>query len=36
MILMMGSKDEDVPEEPVEKPTFIEDMTEDEVNFAVS
>ncbi|KAB7496103.1 Ubiquitin carboxyl-terminal hydrolase 14 [Armadillidium nasatum] len=35
MILMMGSKDEDVPEEPTEKPTFVEDMTEDELNTAM-
>lgn len=33
---MMGSKEEDVPVEPTEKPSFIEDMTEAERNTAVS
>lgn len=36
MVLMMGSKEEDVPVEPTEKPSFIEDMTEAERNTAVS
>ena len=36
MVLMMGSKEEDVPVEPTEKPNFIEDMTEAERNSAVS
>lgn len=30
-ILMMGSKEEDVPKEPVEKPLFVEDMNESEL-----
>lgn len=35
MVLMMGSKEEDVPVEPTEKPSFIEDMTEAERNTAL-
>lgn len=35
MILVMGSKEEDVPVEPVEKPVFVEDMTETELASAV-
>lgn len=36
MILVMGSKEEDVPVEPVEKTKFIEDMNESELASAVS
>lgn len=36
MILMMGSKEEDVPTEPVVKPVFVEDMNETELATAVS
>lgn len=32
MVLMMGSKEEDVPNEPIEKPVFIEDMNEAELS----
>jgi len=32
MVLMMGSKEEDVPVAPVEKTNFIEDMSEAELN----
>ena len=32
MILIMGGMNEDITEEAVKKLTFIEDMTEDEVN----
>lgn len=32
----MGSKEEDVPKEPVEKVTFMEDMNESELASAVS
>lgn len=35
-ILMMGSKDEDVPVEPTVKPMFVEDMTETELATVVS
>lgn len=35
MVLVMGSKEEDVPVEPVEKPVFVEDMTETELASAV-
>ncbi|KAG8327296.1 Ubiquitin carboxyl-terminal hydrolase 14 [Homalodisca vitripennis] len=31
MILMMGSKEEDVPTEPIVKPVFVEDMNEAEL-----
>lgn len=31
----MGSKDEDVPQEPVKKTIFMEDMTENELASAV-
>ena len=31
----MGSKEEDVPIEPIQKATFIEDMNEDELTSAV-
>ncbi|KAJ8678559.1 hypothetical protein QAD02_014346 [Eretmocerus hayati] len=30
-VLMMGSKEEDVPSEPIEKPIFLEDMNESEL-----
>lgn len=33
---MMGSKEEDVPTEPLEKPVFVEDMNESELASAVS
>lgn len=32
----MGSKEEDVPKEPVEKPVFVEDINESELASAVS
>lgn len=32
----MGSKEEDVPKEPVEKTVFMEDMSETELATAVS
>ena len=35
-ILLMGSKEEDVPAEPAEKPLFVEDMNESELASAVS
>jgi ubiquitin carboxyl-terminal hydrolase 14 len=35
-ILMMGSKDEDVPIEPTVKPMFVEDMTETQLATVVS
>lgn len=35
-MLLMGSKEEDVPEEPSSKPMFMEDMTENELATAVS
>jgi len=35
-ILMMGSKDEDVPVEPTVKPVFVEDMTETQLATVVS
>lgn len=35
-ILLMGSKEEDVPVEPVEKTRFVEDMNESELATAVS
>ncbi|XP_077284075.1 ubiquitin specific protease 14 [Arctopsyche grandis] len=35
MILVMGSKEEDVPVEPAEKPVFVEDMTETELASAL-
>lgn len=31
----MGSKEEDVPNEPKQKPVFVEDMNEDELASAV-
>lgn len=34
-ILLMGSKEEDVPVEPVEKTIFAEDLTESELATAV-
>nr|QBH73746.1 hypothetical protein [Orthoderella ornata] len=34
-ILMMGSKEEDVPKEPAEKPLFVEDMNESELATAL-
>ncbi|XP_033224103.1 ubiquitin carboxyl-terminal hydrolase 14 [Belonocnema kinseyi] len=34
-VLMMGSKEEDVPTEPAEKPLFIEDMNESELATAL-
>lgn len=36
MVLVMGSKEEDVPVEPLEKPKFVEDMNEAELASAVS
>jgi hypothetical protein len=33
---MMGSKEEDVPTEPLEKPLFVEDMNDGELASAVS
>lgn len=35
-ILLMGSKDEDVPVEPAVKPMFVEDMTESQLATVVS
>ena len=35
-VLLMGSKEEDVPKEPVEKTVFVEDMNESELATAVS
>jgi len=35
MVLMMGTKDEDMPEQPVEKTKFIEDMDESELSKAM-
>ncbi|XP_076054607.1 ubiquitin specific protease 14 [Oratosquilla oratoria] len=35
MVLMMGSKEEDVPAEPKEKAVFLEDMNEAEMNSAL-
>lgn len=35
-ILMMGSKDEDVPKEPTVKPMFVEDMTDLQLATVVS
>jgi ubiquitin carboxyl-terminal hydrolase 14 len=32
----MGSKEEDVPNEPKQKPIFVEDMNEDELASAVT
>lgn len=32
----MGSKEEDVPKEPIEKPVFVEDMNDSELASAVS
>ncbi|KAL0279456.1 UNVERIFIED_CONTAM: hypothetical protein PYX00_001005 [Menopon gallinae] len=34
-MLLMGSKEEDVPQEPSAKPTFMEDMTENELATAL-
>lgn len=34
-VLMMGSKEEDVPSEPAEKPLFLEDMNESELATAL-
>lgn len=34
-LLMMGSKEEDVPREPIEKPVFLEDMNEAELSSAL-
>lgn len=31
----MGSKEEDVPKEPIEKPVFVEDMNDSELATAV-
>lgn len=36
MVLLMGSKEEDVPSEPKQKAVFVEDMNEDELACAVS
>jgi len=35
MVLMMGTKDEDMPERPIEKTKFIEDMDESELSKAM-
>jgi len=35
VVLLMGSKEEDVPNEPKQKPVFVEDMNEDELASAV-
>ena len=35
VFLLMGSKEEDVPNEPKQKPVFVEDMNEDELASAV-
>ena len=35
MMLMMGTKDEDMPSQPVEKTKFVEDMDERELNKAM-
>jgi len=35
MVLMMGTKDEDMPAQPVEKTKFVEDMDEDELSKAM-
>jgi ubiquitin carboxyl-terminal hydrolase 14 len=35
-ILMMGSKEEDIPTQPVEKTKFVEDMDESELQSAMS
>lgn len=35
MVLLMGSKEEDVPSEPAVKPVFMEDMNESELATAV-
>lgn len=35
-ILMMGSKDEDVPQEPTIRPMFVEDMTDSQLASVVS
>ena len=32
----MGSREEDIPNAPTQKTTFIEDMTEEQTNAAVS
>lgn len=32
----MGSKEEDVPKEPIEKPVFVEDMNDSDLASAVS
>ena len=34
-LLMMGSKEEDIPTQPVEKTKFVEDMDESELNSAL-
>lgn len=36
MVLLMGSKEEDVPNEPKQKAVFLEDMNDDELANAVS
>ena len=35
MMLMMGTKDEDMPTQPVEKTKFVEDMDERELSRAM-
>merc|ERR1719398_649082 len=35
LILMMGTKDEDMPIQPVEKTKFVEDMDQDEISKAM-
>lgn len=34
--MLMGSKDEDISQEPITKPVFMEDMSENELATAVS
>lgn len=34
-MLMMGSRDEDIPQQPVEKTKFLEDMDESEIQSAM-
>lgn len=35
-VLLMGSKEEEIPKEPVEKTVFVEDMNDSELATAVS
>ncbi|KAF2351567.1 Ubiquitin-related domain [Trinorchestia longiramus] len=36
LVVVMGSRDEDAFQEPQQKPTFVEDMSDDQVNMMVS